>query len=1349
MFRLETSLAFMIICMKRILSRIINRYFSTKSEIKPSYIKPWTTVLIDGVIYGRNFGKWKCLNCNRSWLSAYTWISTNFCFANEIVFKDTKGRLLFSGKKLKDKDFLIEKCQNCDDVNNTNVRIMSYNNLEGSNHMDNHIAHNADLCVKCIKGYPCQSKKYFSTVSSRINTNIGSRSFSSFTNLSKERLTNGIIQSQVSDMDQVLKVTNFNHDLLTILSNEVGLRMDVLKEYLLEKIIKLANKDKNFVIKNVKDITLRKDSLVYKDNLLTFDVFVCDLNYLVDKKVTNISLPVHLKIVNPNNELDTISLFNKIEEYFNDIKGINARGFVFQEKLRESIITKDFIPLFRTDFLKIESYPIITSKIMNIITLNLLILIEEKVGNILNDKEKRISDEQSNYKIVYNKLLGMLDPFIRIKIQKRGIVTIQNTYAGFDTEYEPINAIMNKLLSVQLAVSTKTMVKIPKNAFDISNKNEDTLLESAIIQDLNGFNNDLFQNVINNGIKRYRNKYKIYDRSINQLKEGLLELQEHNKLKHISDNSYDIFVFPRTEIRTAIFLNKMEEGFTLANLINEIKILVKTDINKTYEDLMKVLKEIYNKVSMDNFNEIELLGLKWNENYYDKEIYNEIDTLASEDDTKRLSRSKMNSFTGDMANVTKIKNIYLIAHLTNADLTMLKDFETFKEQLDIVNSSFVTLGKPILVGNNRIFIRDTMLLSPAGNQSLDSIGKLYNIKKIDIGTFDKSKMSELLEQNQKLFIEYAIRDAVITLVHACFMEDFNLGLNKLGIPLTLSSLGTTYVKYKWDLMNYKGYQINPNIKIGDTSRLMTPRGLINTIDVALYLPLFIAAYKGGRNECFMYGTDNTTDWFDYDLTSAYTTAMASLGDPEYSKAKRLSKSELLKLDDKDIINSYTVIKAEFEFPAKTKYPSIPVFLDDTTTVYPLTGNCVITGIEYVLAKNQGCKFKFQEIFKVPFGKIKPFEDILKEIQSKRRQYPKGDINNLLYKEMGNSIYGNSVRGISDKRKFDIKSGTLLRMEPSELSNPLIGSWITAFIRSVLGECLHNIHKMNGKIISCTTDGFVTDLKNLEELFNNCGGSCGAKNTLMKNFQGIRNLLAGNSSGLEIKHEGKGIISWSTRGQFSLNSGIAATTGFQRKQFDPYLIETWFKHTLSKSDKSLEFIQQRLRSALDIYKNGGHVTKTYTDRLFRLQFDNRREIIIPEGLENNIDFSNIMFDSNPASDITKVKYLRGMSKINLNSIFDKRLGKTTVSNKYRDYTDLAIRNFIKGILNGYYKEYIKFQDYESLIKFIKGYKPSFRISKSSISNLKHRPIILKSVPLTEDVIKFRDYVRKTYPHFNID
>jgi len=54
-------------------------------------------------------------------------------------------------------------------------------------------------------------------------------------------------------------------------------------------------------------------------------------------------------------------------------------------------------------------------------------------------------------------------------------------------------------------------------------------------------------------------------------------------------------------------------------------------------------------------------------------------------------------------------------------------------------------------------------------------------------------MDLLLTENPELFDRYAIRDAVITLKHASTMEDFNLTISKIGVPLTLSSIGKSYV----------------------------------------------------------------------------------------------------------------------------------------------------------------------------------------------------------------------------------------------------------------------------------------------------------------------------------------------------------------------------------------------------------------------------------------------------------------------------------------------------------------------------------------------------------------------------
>jgi hypothetical protein len=95
----------------------------------------------------------------------------------------------------------------------------------------------------------------------------------------------------------------------------------------------------------------------------------------------------------------------------------------------------------------------------------------------------------------------------------------------------------------------------------------------------------------------------------------------------------------------------------------------------------------------------------------------------------------MTSFTRDKISVTVINNNYLIGHHTPADLSVLKDFETFKSKLQIIRGSFVTLGKPLIFGDKNVYIRDTILLAPSSKKSLADLGSIYNreeLKKIEI-----------------------------------------------------------------------------------------------------------------------------------------------------------------------------------------------------------------------------------------------------------------------------------------------------------------------------------------------------------------------------------------------------------------------------------------------------------------------------------------------------------------------------------------------------------------------------------------------------------------------------------------
>jgi hypothetical protein len=153
-------------------------------------------------------------------------------------------------------------------------------------------------------------------------------------------------------------------------------------------------------------------------------------------------------------------------------------------------------------------------------------------------------------------------------------------------------------------------------------------------------------------------------------------------------------------------------------------------------------------------------------------------------------------------------------------------------------------------------------------------------------------------------------------------------------------------------------------------------------------------------------------------------------------------------------------------------------------------------------------------------------------------------------------------------------------------------------------------------------------------------------------------------------------------------------------------------------------------------------------MFRLQYDNKRLIIIPKGYEDTVDFSNILLDSIPVPNKEFSKTLRFLSKFNKQSIYSKGTS-TSSGNKYKSYIDLAVRNFLRGLLSNppLYNLNNVLMSYSELIEFVHGYDDKIKISKSSISNLKGRKMIIKTVPRTKETMKFIDYVKIKFPEFD--
>jgi len=79
-----------------------------------------------------------------------------------------------------------------------------------------------------------------------------------------------------------------------------------------------------------------------------------------------------------------------------------------------------------------------------------------------------------------------------------------------------------------------------------------------------------------------------------------------------------------------------------------------------------------------------------------------------------------------------------------------------------------------------------------------------------------------------------------------------------------------------------------------------------------------------------------------------------------------------------LIKSYTSLKIEFEFPDDVKYPNLPVRLDTSSVLFPLSGVTFCTGLEFLLALKLRCKIKIIGGVFIPFIKNEVVDRVKKE-----------------------------------------------------------------------------------------------------------------------------------------------------------------------------------------------------------------------------------------------------------------------------------------------------------------------------------------------------------------------------------
>lgn len=506
-------------------------------------------------------------------------------------------------------------------------------------------------------------------------------------------------------------------------------------------------------------------------------------------------------------------------------------------------------------------------------------------------------------------------------------------------------------------------------------------------------------------------------------------------------------------------------------------------------------------------------------------------------------------------------DIYLVAHFTRADVPGFSDFKDEASRkamkLENIRGLFMNVRKDIPVKLSRgkglkpirlgVKIRDTIALAPAGAKSLARLGDILNFKKIELSDDPdeelrlKQNMSELMETDWRLFREYAIRDAEIcdqytTRIIRMYFEK----TGRFKLPVTLTSIGVDLIQEFWLSQGVHPLDVVAKEEVVEKywskkkERFQTRKKLVSIPKLHWNEDFFTECYHGGRNEQFWFGPAPEGVWYDYDLTSAYPSGMAIIGNPHWDTIRAISSTD--ELLTRFAPDDLAYANVDFEFPEEVRYPVLPVRTENGL-LFPRKGNSTTHISEILLAKQLGCKISLIEGRQIDSDRIssrteeyapakRPFSGFARNCIVERSKHPKKSLDNLFWKELVNSTYGKTAQGLRERRIYDLRDAETKPLEPSKITNPVYAAFITAFCRAVLGEIMNALPE-SVQIFSVTTDGFLTTATDQQMRDVVHAGPLGQR------YLDARRRLAGEWGIYEIKHIIRQPVGWRTRGQATL------------------------------------------------------------------------------------------------------------------------------------------------------------------------------------------------------------------------
>ena len=521
-------------------------------------------------------------------------------------------------------------------------------------------------------------------------------------------------------------------------------------------------------------------------------------------------------------------------------------------------------------------------------------------------------------------------------------------------------------------------------------------------------------------------------------------------------------------------------------------------------------------------------------------------------------------------------NVTLVCHCGNADLRFLGEDNgiSILRYCSSVQGGVVTLTRPIpvaasavmssTVGHKRVLplllnIRDTMAQAPASGKSLEALGESIGIPKISIPSDTKARMETFLKGHPSEFLEYASRDAVVTLLYATSLYGAN---REMAVTLTSvaahaakdaisSSLG---IETEADFQKkFRGLQkVRHGLKaIPNRSCFIESSSLEPISDHANTIQSYASkAYHGGYNGSSLLGSFRGTVTYDFDLKNAYPTAMCLVPDINWMNpiASAIRDRELSLSDFRSEGGNPSgdaaplfLMYGSFEFPKEVLYPCLPL-AHDGSLIFPRTSQGVdgayFCGPEVVLALKLGahvhCEtgYFLNPLLNADGTRSYSLRASVKQLVEDREKakclFGEGSLPEQTLKTMVNSIYGKTAQNVVEKHSWSAYYQHMECIGASCITNPVSAALTTSIVRALLLAAQNQVVKSGYRCYSVTTDGGIFDcpLEVLAHLDLYGLRACSEEARLF--------LTNGRSASLwSIKHAQDDLVNFCRRGNVSL------------------------------------------------------------------------------------------------------------------------------------------------------------------------------------------------------------------------